>query len=38
MSPIKITDELVHHPHMARIPQRWATGPVMGAIPAGAAR
>jgi uncharacterized OB-fold protein len=30
MSPIKITDELVHHPHMARFPQRWATGPIMG--------
>jgi uncharacterized OB-fold protein len=30
MSPIKTTDELVHHPHMARFPQRWATGPVMG--------
>jgi uncharacterized protein len=24
------TGELVHHEHMARFPQRWATGPVMG--------
>jgi uncharacterized OB-fold protein len=30
MSPTKTTEELVHHPHMARFPQRWATGPVMG--------
>jgi uncharacterized protein len=30
MSPPKTSDELVHHEHMARFPQRWATGPVMG--------
>jgi len=30
MTPPKTTDELVHHDHMARFPQRWATGPVMG--------
>lgn len=30
MSSPNPTDELVHHPHMARFPQRWATGPVMG--------
>lgn len=30
MSPTNETDELVHHPHMARFPQRWATGPAMG--------
>jgi len=30
MSPTKSTDELVHHEHMARFPQRWATGPAMG--------
>jgi uncharacterized OB-fold protein len=30
MSPPQSTDELVHHEHMARFPQRWATGPVMG--------
>jgi uncharacterized OB-fold protein len=26
----KLSDELIHHEHMARFPQRWATGPVMG--------
>jgi uncharacterized OB-fold protein len=30
MAPPKMTDELVHHEHMARFPQRWATGPAMG--------
>jgi uncharacterized OB-fold protein len=30
MTPPKTADELVHHEHMARFPQRWATGPVMG--------
>ena len=30
MNPPQTTDELVHHEHMARFPQRWATGPVMG--------
>ena len=30
MNPPKTTEELVHHEHMARFPQRWATGPVMG--------
>jgi len=30
MSSKKLSEELIHHEHMARFPQRWATGPVMG--------
>src|SRR5580658_8018176 len=30
MPPKKLSDELVHREHMARFPQRWSTGPVMG--------
>lgn len=26
----KLSEELIHHQHMARFPQRWSTGPVMG--------
>ncbi len=30
MPPKPLTEELIHREHMARFPQRWATGPVMG--------
>ncbi len=38
MSAKKLSEELVHHEHMARFPQRWATGPVMGKFLRGTAR
>ncbi len=30
MPPKPLSEELVHREHMARFPQRWSTGPVMG--------
>ena len=30
MPPKPLSEELIHREHMARFPQRWSTGPVMG--------